>query len=131
MPVQKKVTVYPGDNALAVYQATNKTEKPVIGVATYNVTPAAVAPYFVKVQCFCFEHQRLGPHETVDMPVLFYLDPEVVDDPVLHDLSTITLSYTFFRAEEGDERTDRARSRGAVMRLWCALCSWQENDPPL
>ena len=102
-----------GETALAVYSATNHTDKPLIGVATYNVAPASVATYFVKVQCFCFEHQRLNPQETIDMPVLFYLDPEINNDPLLHDMSSITLSYTFFLAD----REGQAAVQAAAVKL--------------
>lgn len=87
----------PGETALAFYTATNKSpDEDIIGVATYSVTPAQVAPYFSKIQCFCFEEQRLNKGETVDMPVFFYIDPEFLKDPNMKGIDTITLNYTFF-----------------------------------
>lgn len=95
-PQQREVRVLPGETALAFYTATNKSAEDVIGVATYSVTPAQVAPYFSKIQCFCFEEQRLNKGETVDMPVFFYIDPEFLRDPTMKGIDTITLNYTFF-----------------------------------
>ncbi|KIX05412.1 uncharacterized protein Z518_06284 [Rhinocladiella mackenziei CBS 650.93] len=98
-PQQREVRVLPGETALAFYTATNKSDADIIGVATYSVTPAQVAPYFSKIQCFCFEEQRLNAGETVDMPVFFFIDPEFVKDPTMRGIETITLSYTFFKAK--------------------------------
>jgi len=90
------VRVLPGETALAFYTATNNSDADIIGVATYSVSPGQVAPYFSKIQCFCFEEQRLNAGETVDMPVFFYIDPDFVDDPNMKGIETITLNYTFF-----------------------------------
>lgn len=96
-PQQREVRVLPGETALAFYTATNKSAtEDIIGVATYSVTPAQVAPYFSKIQCFCFEEQRLNKGETVDMPVFFYIDPDFLMDPNMKGIDTITLNYTFF-----------------------------------
>jgi cytochrome c oxidase assembly protein subunit 11 len=81
---------------LAFYTATNKGPADIIGVATYSVTPAQVAPYFSKIQCFCFEEQKLNAGESVDMPVFFFIDPDFAKDPSMRNIDTITLSYTFF-----------------------------------
>ncbi|KAK2802660.1 Cytochrome c oxidase assembly protein cox11, mitochondrial [Emmonsiellopsis sp. PD_5] len=97
-PQQREVRVLPGETALAFYTATNKGPNDIIGVATYSVTPAQVSPYFSKIQCFCFEEQRLNAGETVDMPVFFFIDPDFVNDPAMKGIDTITLSYTFFKA---------------------------------
>lgn len=86
----------PGETALAFYTATNKSDQDIIGVATYSVTPAQCAPYFSKIQCFCFEEQRLNAGETVDMPVFFYLDPDLLNDLNMKGVETVTLNYTFF-----------------------------------
>ncbi|RKP36788.1 cytochrome c oxidase assembly protein CtaG/Cox11-domain-containing protein [Dimargaris cristalligena] len=99
-PQQREVRVVPGETALAFYTAKNKSDQDIIGVATYNVTPLKAGVYFNKLQCFCFEEQRLAPGEEVDMPVFFFIDPEFGDDPVMRDVDTITLSYTFFKAKE-------------------------------
>ena len=95
-PQQREVRVLPGETALAFYTATNKSDEDIIGVATYSVTPGQVAPYFSKIQCFCFEEQRLNAGETVDMPVFFFIDPDFVNDPAMSKIDTIILSYTFF-----------------------------------
>ncbi|KAG4026108.1 hypothetical protein MFRU_045g00530 [Monilinia fructicola] len=97
-PQQREVRVLPGETALAFYTATNKSDEDIIGVATYSVTPGQVAPYFSKIQCFCFEEQRLNAGETVDMPVFFYIDPDFVNDPNMKGIEQVTLSYTFFKA---------------------------------
>lgn len=99
-PLQRNVTVRPGETALAFYEAENFSEDAVTGIATYNVNPPQAAPYFNKVQCFCFDEQRLKPGEKIDMPVFFFLDPEFVDDPRMKDVKKIVLSYTFFRAQD-------------------------------
>jgi hypothetical protein len=96
IPQQREVRVLPGETALAFYKATNKGDKDIIGVATYSVTPAQCAPYFSKIQCFCFEEQRLNAGETVDMPVFFYLDPDLLNDLNMKGVETVTLNYTFF-----------------------------------
>ena len=95
-PQQREVRVLPGETALAFYTATNKSDSDVIGVATYSVSPAQASPYFSKIQCFCFEEQRLNAGESVDMPVFFFIDPDFVTDPAMKGIDTITLSYTFF-----------------------------------
>ncbi|KAA0203414.1 hypothetical protein HAZT_HAZT004542 [Hyalella azteca] len=100
-PLQRKVEVIPGETALAFYTATNPTDKPVIGVSTYNVLPFEAGQYFNKIQCFCFEEQMLNPKEEVQMPVFFYIDPEFAADPAMDNVQTITLSYTFFEAKPG------------------------------
>ena len=96
VPQQREVRVLPGETALAFYTATNRSDSDIIGVATYSVTPAQVAPYFSKIQCFCFEEQRLNAGETVDMPVFFYLDPDMLNDLNMRNINEVTLSYTFF-----------------------------------
>ncbi|XP_007565296.1 PREDICTED: cytochrome c oxidase assembly protein COX11, mitochondrial [Poecilia mexicana] len=102
-PQQTEIYVVPGETALAFYRAKNPTDKPIIGISTYNVVPFDAGQYFNKIQCFCFEEQRLNPHEEVDMPVFFYIDPEFDDDPRMARVDTITLSYTFFEAKEGQQ----------------------------
>lgn len=108
----------PGETALAFYTARNNSEDDIIGIATYSVTPANVAPYFSKIQCFCFEEQRLNAGEMVDMPVFFFIDPDFVDDPAMAKVDTITLSYTFFSERPSPGRrssiADLRCSRGEV-----------------
>ncbi|XP_013931649.1 PREDICTED: cytochrome c oxidase assembly protein COX11, mitochondrial [Thamnophis sirtalis] len=100
-PQQTEVYVVPGETALAFYKAKNPTDRPIIGISTYNVLPPEAGQYFNKIQCFCFEEQRLNPHEEVDMPVFFFIDPEFVEDPRMEKVNLITLSYTFFEAKIG------------------------------
>lgn len=102
-PSQRQVDVLPGETALAFYKAKNRGTEDIIGMATYNVTPAQVAPYFSKIQCFCFEEQRLNAGEEVDMPVFFFLDPEFAEDPLMNRIDSVTLSYTFFKAKYDDQ----------------------------
>ncbi|KAL5476547.1 COX11_1 [Sanghuangporus weigelae] len=98
MPQQKYVDVLPGETSLAFYKARNTAPYDVIGIATYNVTPDRIASYFTKVECFCFEEQKLLAGEEVDMPLLFFIDRDVLEDPACKDVDDIVLSYTFFRA---------------------------------
>lgn len=100
-PQQNEIKVPVGETALAFYTARNPTDTPVIGISTYNVVPYEAGQYFNKIQCFCFEEQQLNPHEEVDMPVFFYIDPEFSEDPKMELVDTIVLSYTFFEAKEG------------------------------
>ncbi|KAF9878960.1 cytochrome c oxidase assembly protein CtaG/Cox11 [Colletotrichum karsti] len=109
-PQQREVRVLPGETALAFYTATNTSDTDIIGVATYSVTPGQVAPYFSKIQCFCFEEQRLNAGETVDMPVFFYLDPDMVNDVNMRGIETVTLNYTFFKAKYDDNGKFKAPS---------------------
>jgi cytochrome c oxidase assembly protein subunit 11 len=98
-PLQSEIKVRVGQNALAFFKAENLTDKPIIGMSTYNVTPDKAGPYFSKVACFCFERQLLMPGEAMDMPVQFYIDPEIMNDKDLNDVNLITLSYTFFEVK--------------------------------
>ena len=86
-----------GENMLVNYKATYLSNTSSTGTATFNVLPAKVGPYFIKTQCFCFEKQILKPGETVEMPVVFYVDPTISEDPTMKDVEEITLSYTFFK----------------------------------
>jgi cytochrome c oxidase assembly protein subunit 11 len=95
-PVQTTTNVRIGENALAFYRATNTSDRPVWGMATYNVFPEQVAPFFNKLQCFCFTEQLLQPGESVEMPVSFFVDPQITGDKDAHAVTHITLSYTFY-----------------------------------
>lgn len=100
IPTQREVRVKPGESALAFYTAENKSSAPITGVSTYNVTPMKAAIYFNKIQCFCFEEQRLLPGEQIDMPVFFYIDPEFETDPKMDGINNLILSYTFFKVSD-------------------------------
>jgi cytochrome c oxidase assembly protein subunit 11 len=104
-PVEHAVTIRLGEQHLAFYRAHNASGRPVVGTATFNVTPFKAGAYFSKIACFCFEEQTLQAGETVDMPVSFYVDPAILDDPDTRDVRAITLSYTFFEREGERERT--------------------------
>tara|TARA_R110002096_G_scaffold325390_2_gene519376 strand:+ start:1448 stop:2011 length:564 start_codon:yes stop_codon:yes gene_type:complete len=99
-PVQRSLTLNVGESGLAYYRATNTTDRRITGVATYNVAPFKVASYFSKIECFCFTEQTLDPGESIDMPVLFFVDPLIAEESYLDDVHTITLSYTFFETDE-------------------------------
>lgn len=103
-PLQRSVNVRVGEEMLVFYRATNVSSAPIVGTSVYNVTPDKSGAYFNKLQCFCFTEQVLQPGESVDMPVVFFIDPDIVKDRNLDNVATITLSYTFFEA-----KTDRAR----------------------
>lgn len=94
--LQLEKTVKLGQVGLAFYHAKNKASHSITGMATYNVSPEKAGQYFNKVACFCFEQQLLQPGMEMDMPVQFFIDPELDNDPVLDDVKEITLSYTFF-----------------------------------
>jgi cytochrome c oxidase assembly protein subunit 11 len=98
-PVKRDVTMKIGETVEARFRATNLFGTPTAGRATFNVTPEIAGAYFNKVECFCFTDTTLKPGETLDMPVVFYVDPAIVDAPELGDIRTITLSYTFFPSE--------------------------------
>lgn len=98
-PVETKMTVRIGETNLAFYEAHNPTDEPVGGQAVFNVVPDAAGGYFTKIQCFCFEEQVLQPGQTVQMPVSFYVDPAILDDPDGRHVREITLGYTFYRMD--------------------------------
>ncbi len=88
-----------GQKKLISYSAKNMSSQPVQGTAVYNVTPAKAGKYFSKIQCFCFTEQILQPNEKQNMPVVFFIDPAIMDDKGMDDVKTITLSYTFFKSD--------------------------------
>ena len=99
-PAQATDTVTIGERDIATYVARNNSEHAITGVATFNVTPEQAGKYFNKVQCFCFTEQTLAPGQEVTMPVLYYVDPAMLDDPEMQGVEQITLSYTFHRADD-------------------------------
>ncbi len=100
-PLQHKINVRVGEQSLAFYKVANLSDKPIVGMATYNVTPDKAGSYFNKVECFCFIEQRLEPGQVMEMPVTFFIDPDIINDHDLDDVTTITLSYTFFPFKKG------------------------------
>jgi cytochrome c oxidase assembly protein subunit 11 len=95
-PVDQRRTVPIGARNLALYTARNESGHAVTGQASFNVTPSQAGRYFTKIQCFCFTEQTLAPGQEVQMPVTFYVDPAILDDPDARNISEITLSYTFY-----------------------------------
>lgn len=100
-PERRADTIDIGGRDMAFFTAKNLSDKPITGTATFNVTPAQAGKYFTKIQCFCFTQQTLAPGEEVRMPVLFYVDPGILDDPDARDIEEITLSYTFYPVDSG------------------------------
>ncbi|EAP77245.1 cytochrome c oxidase assembly protein [Roseovarius nubinhibens] len=98
-PMAREMELRIGEDGLAFYEAYNPTDRPVAGQASYNVTPYEAGSFFVKVDCFCFEEQVLQPGERVQMPVSFFVDPEIVTDRDAKYTHTITLSYTFYEID--------------------------------
>ena len=99
-PSQATDTVTIGERDIATYVARNNSSQPISGMATFNVTPEKAGKYFNKVQCFCFTEQTLQPGQEVIMPVLYFVDPAMLDDPNMQGVEQITLSYTFHRSLE-------------------------------
>ena len=99
MPESPFDTVDIGGRDMAFFLATNRSDHAITGTATYNVTPAQAGKYFTKIQCFCFTQQTLKPGETARMPVIFFVDPKILQDPDASDVQTITLSYTFSQVD--------------------------------
>ena len=97
---QVSVDVKVGQEILSFYTAENISDQPTTGHATYNVVPHKAGPYFAKVECFCFENQTLEPGQKVHMPISFFVDPLIMEDPELDDVDVITLSYTFFSQDD-------------------------------
>jgi len=98
-PVQETVRIHPGARTTIYYQATNYTARSTTGQAIFNVTPESAGKYFSKIECFCFTEQTLKPGESVKMPVIFFVDPKLRDDPDTKHIDEITLSYTFYPVE--------------------------------
>ncbi|SHI40549.1 cytochrome c oxidase assembly protein subunit 11 [Roseomonas rosea] len=109
---QNAMPVHLGEQGLAFYRAANPAAVPVEGVATYNVTPEVVGKYFHKTACFCFDAQTLQPGQSVEMPVSFWVDPAMAQDPNTRDIRTITLNYTFFRTLADAEKAGVLASAG-------------------
>jgi cytochrome c oxidase assembly protein subunit 11 len=113
-PLTNAVTVHPGAQTQVFFRAVNRTARPVTARAVYNVSPAKVGIYFDKLQCFCFSNQTLRPGESVDMGVVFFVDPDLITDPDTREVRAITLSYTIFRAADAKPPNARASPASAI-----------------
>lgn len=109
-PVERKMVLQVGATGQAAYGFSNLAKTQTIGTSTFNVTPQSAGAYFNKLECFCFTEQVLAGGESVEMPVVFFIDPAIADDPDLDSVNTITLSYTFFPVEGGEEPVARMDS---------------------
>ena len=98
-PVERRVRIAPGARTQVHYRATNLTGRATTGQAKFNVTPVKAGQYFSKIECFCFVEQTLKGGESVEMPVIFFVDPKIADDPDTRHIDEITLSYTFYPVE--------------------------------
>ena len=107
---QTEMTVKLGEQTLAFYEAQNLGGVALTGTAVFNVTPLKAGPYFSKIECFCFTEQTLTAGQRVDMPVQFFVDPEIFTNPDTKDVNTVTLSYTFYLAEPEDKSVDATQS---------------------
>lgn len=112
-PSQKEITLPVGSEVLASYTAVNMSDETIVGTAMFNVTPYKVGEYFNKVECFCFTEQKLKPGEQASLPVTFFVDPEIFDDPITRDVRTITLSYTFYRDPDDAKRAKAIKAEQA------------------
>lgn len=109
-PLQNRMDVRIGENGLAFYEAINNSDVPITGTASYNVAPEISGYYFSKIECFCFTEQTLQPGERIEMPVSFFVDPDIVKDRDASWVRDITLSYTFHRTEPRRAALDTDRA---------------------
>lgn len=105
-PSQRNIEVKLGQNALAFYTITNKSDKPITAIAEYNVTPHKAAIYFQKLECFCFTNQTLKPGESLELPVLFFVDKRIHEDKFTKDVNEVTLSYTFMEVDNKSAKAE-------------------------
>jgi len=111
-PRQPSVRLRVGEEAMAYYDARNLSDRPVTGISTYNVTPEVAGKYFHKTACFCFDEQTLGPGGQAEMPLAFWVDPKIAEDPNTRGIRTVTVNYTFFRSLSDAERAGALADAG-------------------
>src|SRR5258708_8127373 len=135
-PVQREVKVHLGEQQLVFFTAENLSDQAVAGRATFNVTPPTSGIYFNKIQCFCFDEERLDGHQKVDMPLTFFVAPALASHPEMQDLNTITLSYTFFRSGNPEKAKDLSRFLATAEpdaahggEVFCAPCAASHAIP--
>lgn len=109
-PEQRVVKVKAGESTLAFFKATNTSDKPLTGAASFNVSPDVAGRHFSKIECFCFTEQQLEPGETVEMPVSFFVDPKIAEDRDASWVEEITLSYTFYPVDKPTAAVDTGKS---------------------
>ena len=107
-PLQREIKLKLGEEKLAFYQAINTSNSTIVGTSTFNVTPLKAGQFFVKIDCFCFTEQVLQPGESIDMPVSFYIDPAIYEEANTRDVTTITLSYTFYPVDEPEAKVSES-----------------------
>lgn len=112
-PEVPEVSLRTGETATVYFKTTNTSDRATVAEAQYNVTPDVAGLYFDKIACFCFSQQHLGPHETLEMPVVFFLNPALEDDETMDGIDTLTLSYTFFAPKTGSRPVAAADPAGA------------------
>ncbi|KRE18017.1 cytochrome C oxidase assembly protein [Bosea sp. Root381] len=100
-PESPEISLRVGETKTVFYKITNRTDRPSTGIASYNITPEKGAAFFVKIQCFCFTEHTLQPGESLEAPVVFYIDPEIAANREMDGLKAITLSYTYFASKAG------------------------------
>lgn len=129
-PKEREVTIKMGEKMIINYVAKNLSDKPIVGMATFNVTPQAAGVFFNKIECFCFTDTYIEPGQTLDMPVVFYVDPDMDQEKAMKALNTITLSYTFFESETSveDALADRNEERAIEAEIKAEEATIQTNN---
>ena len=127
--MQNKIKLRPGEQAIAFYEATNVSDKPIVGTAVFNVAPFKVGEYFNKIECFCFTEQVLMPGQTIQMPVTFFVDSAITKDRNTKDVNTITLSYTFFASDDQSEVDNLSQSSQTIIKSRNTLRKTQFIQP--
>jgi cytochrome c oxidase assembly protein Cox11 len=136
-PVQRRVRVHLGEDTLVFFRAENLSDRDIVGRATFNVTPEKAGTYFKKIQCFCFSEEKLGAHQSAEMPVSFFVDPRMAEDRNTEDVQDITLSYTFFASPRPGTAEDLSRFNasspdpargGRLFATMCAACHEPERN---